>query len=88
MTAGDRDRLAQLLDALAGYNDKGHVWSGHDAPAVAAWRAAQMAGIRDLVARIGPDRLPAAFVAALDDGGVEFDATGRWGARVRAGAGH
>jgi hypothetical protein len=83
MNADAREQLAVVLDSLAGYNDKGFAWSGHDAARVEAYRAAQLAGIRALVAQVGRERLPAAFLDALDDGRVATDFTGRWGEMLR-----
>lgn len=77
--------LVEALSSLAGYNDKGYSWSGHDAAQVEAHRARAMAEIEGLVERIGRARLPAAFLAALDGGALAEDASGRFVAILRRG---
>jgi hypothetical protein len=83
MPFGARARLIDALGSLAGYNDKGFEWSGHDAAQVKAHRASAMDEVVRLVEAIGRDRLPTAFVEALDRGAVAEDASGAYVAMVR-----
>lgn len=80
---GARAALIEALSSLAGYNDKGYSWSGHDEAKVAAYRAKAMAEIRLLVDRIGRARLPAEFLGSLDSGAVAEDASGQYVEAVR-----
>ena len=80
---GPRARLVRALEELAFYNDKGVAYARHDDASAAQARAARLAKIRALVAKVGEPNLPSTLLQALRAGDVERDATGRFAQLAR-----
>ena len=80
----DRSKLLRVLGGLAFYNDKGIDYSRHKPEQVESERKAGLARIRELVAAIGPDRLPTEFLQAVESGDIAADFTGQYIDLVKA----
>ncbi|RYG98360.1 MAG: hypothetical protein EON58_07335 [Alphaproteobacteria bacterium] len=75
---GVRSKLLRELDKLAFYNDKGIAYSRHNDSQVESERSARTARIQQLVAAIGQDCFPSAFLEPLSSGLVATDMTGAY----------
>ena len=71
-------KLLRLLDRLAFYNDKGISYARHTPYQVEVERASRLVKIKDLVAAIGPESLPSAFLEAIESGNLAEDITGQY----------
>jgi hypothetical protein len=71
-------KLIRALDSLAIYNDKGISWAKHSVDQVSMERSSRLAKVHSLVEAIGPAKLPAEFLSALNSGLVATDGTGRY----------
>ena len=71
-----RIRLINHLDGVAGYNDKGHCWSGHTPEEIRANQEEAQAVIMRLVAEIGEDAFSPDLLQKLKSGAASTDDSG------------
>ncbi|XLZ67807.1 hypothetical protein ABT364_14700 [Massilia sp. SR12] len=79
----DCAELIEILDAAAMYNDKGYIWTGHDAARQAATQQGFQAALLEQLARIGPEALEPALVQAIISGAASRDDMGRYADMAR-----
>jgi hypothetical protein len=77
-SCGKEATLLRTLERLAFYNDKGIAYARHTPVQVEAERTIGLTRIKELVAEIGVDELPAAFLRAVASGDVARDFTGKY----------
>ena len=76
-------KLLRLLDRLAFYNDKGSSYARHTPSQVELERALRMAQVKCLIAAIGPESLPSAFLTTIKSGSLAEDLTGQYSQLLR-----
>ncbi len=82
--AAARTQLVDLLGTVAGYNDKGYQWSGHDAEQVRQYRSGAQHTIMALVAEIGEAAFSADLLKMLRSGDAVEDGSGQIHDRAQA----
>lgn len=70
--------LAEVLHSLAGYNDKGFIWSGHTPTESDTLRQKYRPQIAALIAIIGDRSLPPALIEAFRSGELLLDDSGKY----------
>ena len=78
-----RNRLKKLVSELAIYNDKGIAWKSHSPEKVEAELARLLALIKEEVERIGRNNIPSELIAAIQDGSLLTDFTGKYIAHAK-----
>ena len=76
MSSEDVQHLLNLLDNIAAYNDKGHIWSRHSEEEIDSRRREAQADIERLVARIGPGAFSTDLLHKLESGDASRDGSG------------
>ncbi|HEY4199247.1 MAG TPA: hypothetical protein VGM83_01685 [Devosiaceae bacterium] len=77
-------QLIQHLGSIAGYNDKGRLWSNHTPDEVRANRQQAQAVILRLVAAIGTEAFSPQLLEKLQSGAAVLDESGDIEAQARA----
>jgi len=72
-----RKKLKSLLIKLAAYNDKGSSWASHNELQIKETQDLIISEIEDLIDKIGKDKISAELLAAIADGSLKEDATGK-----------
>lgn len=71
-----RQRLVDHLGGIAGYNDKGYLWSGHTPPEVQANQDEAQAVILRLIGEVGEAAFSRSLLAKLQSGAGARDDSG------------
>jgi hypothetical protein len=79
-----RERLLDHLNGIAGYNDKGFLWSRHTPDEVRSNQRLAQAVIDRLVEEIGEAVFSAGLLEKLKNGSAATDVTGAVEAQARA----
>ena len=77
-------KLLRTLGSAASYNDKGHVWAGHNESQQDAFLAELQREIEDLAVTLGESSLGPDLFSALVSGAATQDASGEYVALARA----
>ena len=75
---GKPAKLLRLINRLCFYNDKCIYFADTTPEEIQAERAARLAKVKELVAAIGPESFPSAFLHDLESGEVATDGTGQY----------
>ena len=73
-----RHQLVDVVGMIAGYNDKGADWSGHDAVQVQRFRQRAQEQILRLVASVGEQNISPGLLESLKSGRAVEDPSGRF----------
>ena len=79
-----RQQLVDALGMIAGYNDKGADWTGHDAVQVQRFRQRAQENILRLVASVGEHNISPALLEGLKSGRAVEDSSGRFHSAAQA----
>ena len=71
-------RLIKMLDDLAFYNDKGHIYSRHDQSQVEKKRKEYALKIEHLIKACPANSIPEALIAAVKSGEITMDPSGKY----------
>jgi len=77
-------QIVEILDSLAGYNDKGAMWSGHGPADVERFCEQARAELDGILATIPAEVIPRELKRAIDSGEVLIDWSGRYADRAAA----
>ena len=77
-------KLLRVLGSAASYNDKGHVWAGHNESQQQAFLAELQQEVAGLAVKLGESKLGADLCSALVSGIAVQDASGDYVALARA----
>jgi hypothetical protein len=77
-------RAVDILESIAGYNDKGAMWSGHSPEQVAHQRDEARAGMAAILDEIPVNKIPEPLRLAIESGDAFTDWNGRYADLAKA----